>query len=509
MAKQSFPEGAFVLVIASLLVKVMGFLYQIIIIRIIGTEGIGIFNMVYPLFITALVLINAGLPLAISKYVAEEIARGGKRQAERLLGMSVSVLLILSTVGTLILILCSPYLIGKLYADTRVVPAFLVMVPSLMLIAISSAIKSYFQGLQDMRPTAITQLLEQTIRLTVGITLVIFLYPYGLVWAVVGLASAILLSEIGGFYYLCKLFKKNSYSEKLLEPPAPRILAKLFSFGIPITVTRIVTTLVTTTEASLIPHQLINAGKTLSQATSFYGELTGVAFTLLMIPSTLTFSLATTLVPAISEAQSREDKNTLSRRTSDAIGMTLIAGLPCALILFYWGEPITKLLFNASNAGYLLKMLALGSIFLYLSQTTAGILQGIGCVKTNFTTTLISGIIRLSGIYFLGSNPLSSLDGIAISYITSFTVLAILNLAIIKRKTKFSLDTIFLIRLLTTCCILAFLLHRTLFFAQKNVLFLLSFCLLNIFTYFIILFLSGDKYVRLIQQLILRSIRRT
>lgn len=507
MGKQTFLKGAFILVLASVLVKAMGFLYQVVIVRLMGTEGIGIFNMVYPLYITALVLTTAGIPLAIAKFVAEEVAREKQVMAEELLGMAIAILMITSTLGALFLIIASPYLIRYLYADPRVIPSFLIIVPTLLLVAVSSPIKAYFQGMQDMRPTAFTQLIEQIIRFICGIALVYFLYPYGLTWASVGLAGGILLSEVGGLVYLWRLYRKTFNTSKLIIRPSLTVLRKLFSFSIPVTFTRIIITLVAAAEASLIPRVLIKSGLTLSEATSFFGELTGVAFTLLTIPSTLSYSLATTLVPAIADAQSKKHKSVLAQRTSDALGITLLAGVPCALILFFWGQHLTGLLFKAHNAGFLLQILSVGSVFLYLSQTTSGILQGTGYVMTSFTTTVIAGMVRLSGIYFLGSSSVTGIAGIAFSYVGSFLISAILNLSVIKIITRFSLDGLFYLRLLLSGLVLAKLLDLFNPLVQSSTVALVILTLLLLLLFIILLLVTGDKYAQLILQQFFRSSR--
>lgn len=498
MSKQSYLRGALILVLASSIVKSMGFLYQMLVVRMIGTEGIGVFNMIYPLYITAMILTTAGLPLAVSKFVAEEAVTGGRAGAEKILGMAIAILLVLSAVCSFLLILASPALIRFLYADPRVIPSFLILLPTLLMIGVSSALKSYFQGLQDMRPTANNQLIEQSVRFVCGLSFVYILYPYGLVWSAVGLAGGVLLSEIGGLVYLVNLYKKVSLTGKFLTRPTFSMTSRFFSFGIPIAVTRIIITIVSAIEASLIPRQLLKAGKTLSQAAAFYGELTGVAFTLISIPSTLSFSLATTLVPAISEALSKKNPAALSQRTADALGITLIAGIPSAIILYKWGPDMASFLFNAKTAGVLIKTLSLGSVFLYLAQTSSGILQGTGNVKVSFATSFTGGIIRLAGIYYLGSSPVTGVLAISASYAVSYVVVASLNLIFIKIKTGFSLEGFLYLRLTAAGFALIKMLEITKPLAQSGIPALVALTVFNGVFFLILLLITGDKYSRLL-----------
>jgi len=497
MVKQSYLKGAFILLLANIMVKSMGFVYQILVVRMISPEGIGIFNMIFPLYITALVLTTAGLPLAVSKFVAEEMALNKKESAAKIFGTAITLLFIFSTIITLFFIIIAPTLIKTLYTDPRILPAFLFLLPALLFVSLSSVIKGFFQGLQDMRPTAITQLIEQTIRISSGILLIFLLRPYGLIWTAAGLSLAVFFSELAGLIYLVTLYK-NKISRHIFKRPSLAIIKRLLTFSIPISITRITSSIVSTIEASLIPNQLKKAGYTLSQATSFYGELSGVAFTILSIPSTLTYSLATTLVPAISEAQSKNQQQLLCQRTSDAIGITLIAGIPCGLILFFWGPIITKLLFNVTQAGEILRLLAIGSIFLYLLQTSSGILQGLGYVKTNFLTTSIGGLIRITGIYFGGSHAILGPSRIAISYVTAYLVVSLLNLSIIEKKTGLSLQKGFFPRLLLASLLLFTALICFQNIVEHNILLLILITFALAFLFLITLFVTGDKYSYLV-----------
>lgn len=508
MPKQSFLKGAFILFFASILVKALGFLYQIIIIRLISPEGIGIFNMVFPLYITVLVLTTMGLPPAIPKITAEEIAAGKSTSIEIILGTAVSLLFLISAFLTFCFILLAPALIKTLYTDPRVLPVILFLLPTVVLVALSSAIKGFFQGLQDMRPTAATQLLEQAVRIGSGLLLVILLQPFGLTWSAVGLSLAVFCSELSGFIYLIILYKKH-FPTPLFRKPDLKMLKRLFTFGIPVTITRVISSSIAAIEANLIPQQLKKTGFSLSQSTAFYGELTGVAFTLLTIPTPLTYSLSTSLVPAISEAASKKQTQLLAQRTSEAIGVTLIVGLPCCLILFFWGSLLTQLLFHVTQAGQLLKILSLGSIFLYLNQTTIGILQGLGYVKTIFGTTLIGGIIKLSGIYFLGTHPTANTSLIPLTYAVSYSIVALLNLFVITKKTRLSFQPGFFLRLLLTSLFFAYLLLNLTPLVANNVFFLIIGTITLVILFFLILFFSGDPYVNLIFQQLFRNLKRT
>ncbi|MGI6225724.1 MAG: stage V sporulation protein B [Peptococcales bacterium] len=448
MSKQSFVQGALILFIAGIFVKFAGFIFQIIVIRIIGTEAVGLYNMIFPLYITAIVLSTAGLPLAISKMVSHYIALGSYRAAIRVFKVALSLIIILSLTFTLLLVIISPMLIKTLYKDPRVVWCFYAMVPGIIIVPICSAFRGFFQGLQDMVPPAFTQCIEQITRITIAIFLITTLKPYGIKIVAVGLSLSMIIGELFGLFTIYILYKlrrrklrfslgKNEYQK--LTVPTKKIITELFKFGFPATLTRLISSLVLTFEASLIPISLQKSGFTINQAASIYGQFSGVSMTLLTIPTVLTFSLATSLLPAISEAEAQGKFAALQFRSTESLRLTYLFGLPMAIILLLKATSLSNILFNLPEAGTTIRFLAWGAIFLYLAQTSNGILQGLGLVDKVLINTIIGSCIKLLGIIYLVKIPELNINGAAVAFVLSFLIICILNLSIIHKATGFRL----------------------------------------------------------------------
>lgn len=450
MAKKSFMQGALILFLAGMFVKIIGFLFQVLIIRIIGTEAVGIFNMIFPLYITVLVLSTAGLPLAISKMVANQVAKNNYQSALRIFKIALYLLIMLSILFTLLLILVTPLILKYFYNDPRVKWCFYAMFPGIIIVSICSAFRGFFQGLQEMFPPAVTQCIEQLIRISIGLYLIIKLQYYGIKIIAVGLSVSMILGEFVGLIIIYTLYRlkrqeiKTNYMINNLNPvlSLKQIIYELFAFGLPTTLTRLIASLVLTLEASLIPATLLKAGFTMNQAAGIYGQFSGVALTVLTIPTVLTFSLATSLVPAISEAEAQGKSTSLKFRSTEALRLTYIFGLPVTVALILKASGISTLLFNLPEAGITIRYLAFGAIFLYLAQTSNGILQGLGLVKTIFFNTIAGAIIKITGIIYLVSIPELNINGAAITFVFSFMVVCILNLHAIYTTTGFSLTTI-------------------------------------------------------------------
>lgn len=446
MTRQSFVYGAAVLVAASLYNRILGFIYQILIIDLIGAKGIGLFNMVYPIYVLAIVIATVGIPLAVSKYVAEEIAQNNPRGAYRILKVSLIFLCTSGALVTLLLHLGTPLIMKYIFANPKVLYVFKTLIPGVFIVSVCSAFRGYFQGLLQMKPTAISQMLEQTARVTLGLIAATMLLPRGVEFAAVGASVGIVAGELAGLLAMLGIFlhKKQDTRRTIAAPVAwreyPKILRELFEMSIPVTLSRLISTIILSLEASLIPKRLQVAGYTLDQATTIYGQLTGMAVTVLVLPSVLTSSLATTLVPAISEAVARNNQRALRNRIIEALRLTLLAGLPSFFTFIILPRQITDLLFHSPEAGDLLQVLSIGGVFYYLQQTTTGILQGLGQAQIPLRNLFVASILELVGLYYLTGKPELGITGAAWAVSISFVVVAALNLWYILPYTGWSLN---------------------------------------------------------------------
>ncbi|SMB94640.1 stage V sporulation protein B [Desulfonispora thiosulfatigenes DSM 11270] len=449
MGKHTFIQGALILFVSNIFVKIIGFIYQVLIIRLAGTEAVGLFNMIFPLYITILVLTSAGLPIAISKIVAYHIGQNNYKKALKTFKITLVLLTTFSVTIFILIILFSSKILNLFYADNRVLWCFYAMSPGIIIVSLSSAFRGFFQGLQDMVPPAISQCIEQIVRFVVGIYLIYKLQAYGIKMIALGLSVSMICGEIISLLLMLVFFKfklkkllPNLNTSSLNSNSGKRsIIKELFGFGLPITMTRLVSSIVLTVEASLIPLILQKSGFSLSQAASSYGQFSGVAITLLTIPTVLTFSLATSLIPSISEAEAQGALPMLRARSTEALRLTYVFGLPAAIVLFLKATEISTIFFNLPENGTTLKILSFGAIFLYLIQTSNGILQGLGLVKSVFINTTIGAIIKIIGIIFLVSIPELNINGAALAFTFSFIIVSSLNLLTVHKNTNFYFKT--------------------------------------------------------------------
>ncbi len=433
-SNQSLVAGALILVIASFINRILGFVYKILIVRLIGTEGVGLFQMVLPPFTLLLVLTTAGIPLSLSKLIAQKVAEGKRDEVNKIFLASLKILFLSSVIIASSGWYFAPRYINLLFSDPRVYWAYLTLIPALIVVAFSSAYRGYFLGLKQMFPSALSQVTEQIVRLTVGLISATTFLPFGIEYATIGLALGTVAGEIAGLLILIIFYQKNKPITILKKSHSNNtwaIIKSIYSLSIPLTLNRIVVSLLFTAHAIIIPARLQAAGYSIREATDLFGQFTGIALTLVNLPSILTVSIATTLVPAISEALAANNHALINKRALTALKITVLAGIPWVIVFYTMPGLLCKAVFNTPNAGIPLKYLAFGAFFSYLQQTTAGIIQGMGKMLIILRNTLIGAAINITAVYMLTGTALA-IKGTAIAVSMGSMVIAILNLTFLK-----------------------------------------------------------------------------
>jgi stage V sporulation protein B len=248
------------------------------------------------------------------------------------------------------------------------------------------------------------------------------------------MAAGVLCSEFAGFWFLWRRFGSRTRERSLLRRPSAAVSKAIYRFGLPLTLTRLLLSASGAAEAMALPARLLAFGLTASQAAAFYGQLSGVAFPLLNIPAIFTGSVATAMIPAIAEAQARKDDNLAARQVIQALGLTLLIGIPIAVFLYFFGPVLASLLFHVPAAGPLIRWLAPAGLFLWLSQISSGILQGLGLVLRGSVNTFLSCGLRLVCLWYFPAGFRDYAAGVCAAFFLSFLVNALLNLSLIRRR---------------------------------------------------------------------------
>ncbi|URN92933.1 MAG: polysaccharide biosynthesis protein [Candidatus Pristimantibacillus lignocellulolyticus] len=473
MTKQSFIKGAMILLIAGVLNRILGFIPRITLPRIIGAEGVGIYQLSYPFLIVLLTFITGGIPLAIAKWIAEAQSVGDERRVKQIFRtamiLSVSIALFLTS----IMLLFAPVFIKYVIPDPRVYQSFLMMSPLLIIVGVSAVYRGYFQGKQNMIPSAVSQTIETIIRIIFSLVLAYWLLPYGLAWGAAGAMLGVVMGEIGGLAVMLLSHvrdkKKRSSivdaqpmpiaSEKLSanqpiglenevnqaviakENSSKSILSKLLTLSIPVTGSKLVGSLSYLLESIFTARSLAAAGIITGVATAQYGALQGMIMPLILLPTALTYSLAVSLVPSLSEAVAQKQYHLIHKRLHQSMRISLVAGAPFTIIMFIFAAPICELLYAHGEYAPLLQLIAPIGIFIYLQAPLQATLQALEKPGVALMNTFIGAIIKIGLIIILGSNPQLGIKGVLIAIAINTVLVTLLHGYSVKRYVGFKMHT--------------------------------------------------------------------
>ncbi|HIH9993800.1 TPA: putative polysaccharide biosynthesis protein [Clostridium botulinum] len=441
MKKQSLIKGTFILGVAGIIAKFLGLFFRWPLQMLIGDEGIGYYQMSYPLYMF-FIAAASGIPVAVSKLVSERNAVRDEGGIISVLKEAMIFMFIMGMGFTIILLLFSKDIIRFLKWDTRSYYSLIGISLAPLFISIMSVFRGFFQGMQNMNYTAISQLIEQLGRVIFGVGLAYILLPKGIEYSAGGAAiGAAAGGLLGGIYLFLKyLGVKKEFRVKKVKRNF-KIMNTILYTAIPISIGSAVGTIMSLIDSALVPQKLLEAGFTYKQCTILYGQLTGKAFTLVNVPLTLSVSLCAALVPIIAEDYILNRKMAVLKKVELAIKISMVIAVPSCLGLNFMAKPILNLIFPGQEAGYeILKHLALSIPFIVLCQTSTAILQGIGRYIRPIINLCIGCILKI--VITLILVPMNNINiyGAVIGTIAGYVISAILNMMSLKRSLNISIN---------------------------------------------------------------------
>ena len=446
VSRDSFYKGTFILTAAGIVVKIIGSLNWIFVSRILGGEGIGLYQMAFPIYLMALSVSSAGIPVAISIITAERLALGDILGARRIFRISLVILTITGILFSVATYLGAQWLIDlRFIRDPRSYYAIVALAPAIFFVTMLSSYRGYLQGWQRMTPTAVSQVVEQVFRV---ITMVLFAYmllPSGLEYAAAGASLGAFAGAVAGFivllYYDRKLeceIKEEIASQKQKAGGAKgdscgNIIKRIFWLALPVSASSLMLPLVANLDLMIVPMRLEVAGYTVAEATEQFGYLTGMAVPLTNLATILTAALAVSLVPAISEAKAIGDKMRIAFRTGAAMRITTIITFPAFILVFMLHTEISALIYNAPLAGPVVGYLATAIVFLGIHQVTTGILQGLGHTTVPLVNMAVAAVAKVGLNWVLTAIPALGRLGATIATTVYMGLAAVMNLYFIHR----------------------------------------------------------------------------
>ncbi|SMD04378.1 putative polysaccharide biosynthesis protein [Sporomusa malonica] len=449
MSKDTFLKGAFILTVAGIVVKIIGSVNRILLSRLLGGEGVGLYQMAYPIYLLALSVSSAGIPVAISIIVAEKLARSDYRGANRVFRISLGVLAATGLLFTFLLYYGAGWLIEHNFVrDHRAYYAIAALAPAIFFVTVLSSYRGYFQGLQMMTPTAVSQIFEQLFRVVTMIAFAYILLPRGLEFAAAGASFGAGPGAAAGLLVLLYFYWRHKPGFKHQMDTQPQItqesslsiVGRIVKLALPVSLANIMLPVVSNIDLLIVPARLEVAGYTVEQATELFGYLTGMAVPLVNLATILTASLAASLVPAVSEAYTLGNRQRIYQRTATAMRISNLITIPSFVGMALLATPISLMLYGTPNAGLAIAILAVGIFLLGIHQVTTGVLQGLGHTAIPVVNMAISAVVKIIMSWVLTAIPSLGIMGAAWATVADFGVAALLNMFFVYRYVGFSLN---------------------------------------------------------------------
>jgi stage V sporulation protein B len=441
MKKQSLLKASLVLGIAGIVSKFLGLFFRWPLIMLIGDEGVGYYQMSYPLYMF-FVAFASGIPIAISKMISERKARNDIRGIFEILEEAKIFMMLLGVGVSLILFVFAKPIINFLQWDSKSYYSLIGISFAPFIISIMTIYRGFFQGLQNMTPSGISQILESIGRVVIGVGLAVILLPRGIEYSAGGAAFGAAAGGLIGSTYLFikyKKIRKDMWNKKVRTNP--EILTEILKLSIPISLGTTVGSIMSLIDSVLVPQKLLIAGLNSEQATILYAQLTGKANVITNVPLTLSMALGTSLIPIIADTYITHRRKDLEQKVQLSLKLAFVIALPCTFGLFFLSEPIMNIIFPGKSEGALiLKYLSISVPFIVTTQTTTSIMQAMNHTIRPIINLFIGCIVKVIVTYILVPIPGINIYGAVIASISAYLVATILNMISLKARVKVKLN---------------------------------------------------------------------
>ncbi len=435
-----------------MITRFLGFINRIVVARLMGEEGVGLYMMALPTLFLVITLTQFGLPVAISKRVAEADARGDTHKIKRILVISILLTMTTSVIFTIGMILAAPFISHTLLTDERTALPLIAISPIVPIVAMSSIIKGYFQGKQNMKPQSYAIVIEQIVRITCVALFVKLLMPFGIEYAAAGAMISVVLGELVSLLYMMILFKRKktikvrTHFFKYLKA-SQQTTKELLSIALPSTGSRMIGSISHFLEPILVAQTLAIAGITTAVATKAYGELTGYVLPLLFLPTFITQSLSIAIVPSISEAEAKQNNRLVHYRIHQSIRISFASGAISTVVLTLFASPILSYMYGTDHAQGFLILMAPFFLLLYIQSPLQAALQALDLARPAMWNSLIGAIVKFTVLIMLASNPNFGIYGVAISMSVGVVLVTLLHLFSLSKTIRFSIPIVDLFKM--------------------------------------------------------------
>lgn len=425
-----FLKNAFILTATSLLLRTVGIFFRVYLSNKIGAEGMGLYQLVFSIYILASTFASSGISTGVTRLVAEQAGMCTRRNIRRILRRAILVSLLIGIISTLVIFFGAKPIARYGLGDMRAVPALQILSLGLPVMGISSCLRGYFIARRRVSRSTNAQLIEQTVRILAIFLIIDRFASMGISAACAAVMIADTLAETASCLHLWIGYlgdrRRISDSPETKTAVKPRILRRLLAIAVPITAGRYLNTSLRTVENLLVPNCLTRFTRSRERALSEFGMLKGMAMPILFFPSSLLSAFSTLLIPEISEAAVLHQKEKVNRAVNQSLRITLLMSIPISGLFTLFSSQLGILIYNSREVGFLIGVLAPIMPFMYLESVVDGLLKGLDQQVSSLKYSVLDSVIRITAIVLI--IPTNGIKGFLFIMIVSNILTSSLNI---------------------------------------------------------------------------------
>ena len=489
--KQNFLQGALILSIAAIIVKVIGAVYKIPLMNIIGGEGFGYYNTAYTIFTPLYTIATAGIPVAVARMVSECVTLGRYRDVRRIFQISMTCFLITGTAGSLIMLFGSKFLAGTVCGNPGAFLSVIVLSPAVFFLCMTSAYRGYYQGLRNMYPTAVSQVIEAVVKVAVGLALTVLVTKLGIseyaetgkflgmdlglsaeglseesaiapIAAAAAIAGVMISTMVGMLYMMISYrFKGDSISQpELYDAPEAtsrkKLLKTLVIIAVPVCLATLSTNITNLIDLVSLMNRmeyalrldhftvlemyegLLPEGLELEGIPNYlYGVYSGMPVTLFNLVPAIAMTFGTAALPNVASAWTTHNRHRIKNSIDTVLRLTTLIAIPAGIGLSVMSEEVLALLYpmrmnEVAIAAPLLKVMGITVIFVCTCASCHSILQGIGKERLPLIFMLIGAAVKLVVNYIFVAIPSLNIQAAPYGSLICYIIIMIMDIAAIN-----------------------------------------------------------------------------
>ncbi len=443
MKKVLFIKNAVILTATSLVLRLLGIFIKIWLASEIGSEGIGLYQLVFSFYMLAATFATGGITTAVTRLVADELCLGTKNGIRKIMRRAIMLSLTVAAISFVVVFFGADFIALYIITDPRGATSLKILAFSLFFMAVSSCIKGYFLAKRKVLPPSTAQIFEQAVRIAAIMFHVKHWAPKGIEYGCAAVLLADVIAEVASFLYIYLFYraedKKPSHLCGRTVPNYP-VGRKILHIAVPISGGRYITSILRTVENSIVPRGLVSYGMSSAAALSCFGMIKGMVLPLLFFPSSLLNSLSTLLIPEISEAVAKKRQTAVKIAVEKIIRITAAVGFIFGAIFFVSGKEFGLLIYKDSEVGTLICRLAPLVPLMYLDSIADGLLKGLDQQGATFRHSVLDSALRIILIVLLLAR--TGMNGFLLIMYISNILTCLLNAIRLIRFTKVKLSLI-------------------------------------------------------------------